>query len=156
MLPRKSEAFPETLEGTEHTWGRERAATRTPTGDPRKVASSTATSPKVMPKERSCSSNRGNMKLFYPPTTPTPLRSQRTPAVRSTEHRSYQEPNPPRPPGRRPSPGAWCPCLPACWCRSWVPVLSASVLGCSLRRRLRDQLLLIETAGGGAGTRQRT
>lgn len=73
MLPWKSEAFPKTLEGTGHTWQRERAATRTPTaaartptGDPRKVARSTATSPKVMPNGRSCGGNRGNIKLFSP------------------------------------------------------------------------------------------
>lgn len=54
------------LEGAEHTRGRECAATRTPTGDPRKVATSTATSPKVTPNERSCSSNRGNIKPFLP------------------------------------------------------------------------------------------
>lgn len=63
MLPRKSEAFPETPEGTEHTWGRERAATRTPTGDPREVARSTATRRTKLP---SCSGNRGNIKLFLP------------------------------------------------------------------------------------------
>lgn len=66
MLPWKPEAFPKTLEGTGHTWGRECAATRTPTGDPREVARATATSPKVMPNERSCSSDRGNIELFLP------------------------------------------------------------------------------------------
>lgn len=96
-------------------------------------------SDKLRPSElRSCSSRQGNIKPMSPPALHQSISGP--PAVRSAERRSYPEPNPPRPPGRRASPEACCPCLAACWCR--FP--SGSVLGCSLRHRLRDHLPLME------------